>query len=178
MDKAKIYYNQLDKYCRLENNERIFVIDEKIMNTDYTSIKTRFHNIQNKNKKSRAFLMSWERKIRNHHRLLGRDITKEETYSLYEAIKAYQSILGCIGAGWFLEAVRIKKIDILEALISNSESLYEEIDHKKRGYIKEKIGTYNLAQEHVVTVIECEEYLTIKEIYIPYSGIVIQLPTE
>ena len=122
-------------------------------------------------------LLNWEKQIRNYRYDNAIEITTEHTISLAKSLESYQSIMGCLSGGWGLSPIKIEKIDILEALISNTDArLFKDIEFKKKGYIREGITQYDLAQEHVVTIIECDEYFTIKEIYIPYSGIVIQLP--
>jgi hypothetical protein len=178
MVKEKNYNSQLDKYCKLENNERIFIIDEKIFQKD-SCYRTSLWGVKNKNRQLRFMLMKWEKQIQNYRHLLKRDITIEEIISLDKAMESYQNIMGCLARGWSKGSVQIEKIDILETLISDTDnSLFQDIEYKKKGYIRENIPIHLLYNKHVVTVIECEEYLAIKEIYIPYSGIVIQLPTE
>jgi len=177
MSKEKTYNNQLDKYSKLEANERIFIIDEKIFREDSVYYKYKFGN-KRKDRLIKAMLIHWQNEIRNYIHRLKRDITIEEAISLNKAMESYQSIMGCLKGGWALSPIQIEKIDILEALISNTDTnLFEAIEFKKKGYTRENsYGDYRLAQEHVVTIIECDKYFTIKEIYIPYSGIVIQLP--
>lgn len=176
--KQQIYNSQLSKYCRLKDNEKIFVIDEKIIRSEALYHKS-WWGAKNKDRIAKATLMYWERAIRNFKHKLNRDITTEDVVELKIAMESYQDIVGRISGGWGLKITQIKKIDILEQLISETDNvLFEEIELKKRGFIREIYGEYILAQEHVVTVVESDEYFTIKEIYIPYSGIVIQLPTE
>lgn len=178
MSKEKTYYNQLNKYCKLENNERIIVIDERILQE--SSVYNRsFWGARNKDRLAKAMLMHWERKIQNNKHRIGRDITTQDVISIKKAMESYQRIMGSISKGWGLDPVEIEKLDFLEELISiRDTSLFEHIEYKKKGYIKEKYCVSHLAECHVVTFIECDEYFTIKEIYIPYSGIVIQIPTE
>jgi hypothetical protein len=177
MCKEKTYNNQLEKYSKLEENERIFIIDEKIFQEDSVYYKYKFGH-KSKDRLIKAMLIHWDNEIRNYKHRLKRDITIEDIISLNKAMESYQSIMGCLKGGWSLSPIQIEKIDILEALISNTDTnLFEAIEFKKKGYTREgSYGDYKLAQEHVVTIIECDEYFTIKEIYIPYSGIVIQLP--
>jgi hypothetical protein len=177
MSKEKTYNNQLDKYSKLEANERIFIIDEKIFQKDSCNTINMW-GVKNKNRAYKAMLIHWQSEIRNYRYRLKRDITIEDIISLAKSLESYQSIMGCLSGGWSLSPIRIEKIDILEALISNTDTdLFEAIEFKKKGYTRENsYGDYRLAQEHVVTIIECDKYFTIKEIYIPYSGIVIQLP--
>jgi hypothetical protein len=176
MCKEKTYNNQLEKYSKLEENERIFIIDEKIFQEDSVYYKYKFGH-KSKDRLIKAMLIHWNNEIRNYKHRLKRDITTEHTISLAKALEQYQSIMGCLSGGWALSPIKIEKIDILEALISKTDSrLFQDLEFKKKGYIREGYNGYDLAQEHVVTIIECDEYFTIKEIYIPYSGIVIQLP--
>jgi hypothetical protein len=178
MSKEKIYNNQLSKYCKLENNERIFVIDERILQ-ESSVYNGSFWGARNKDRLAKAMLMHWEREIQNNKHRIGRDITTQDVISIKKAMESYQRIMGCISKGWGLQPVEIEKLDFLEELISiRDTSLFEHIEYKKKGYIKEKYCMSHIAECHVVTVIEGDEYFTIKEIYIPYSGIVIQIPTE
>jgi hypothetical protein len=177
MYKEKTYNNQLEKYSNLQENERIFIIDEKIFQKDSCYTDSMW-GVKNKNRGYKVMLLKWEKQIRNYHYDNKIEVTTEDTISLAKALKSYHSIMNCLSYGWALSPIKIEKIDILEALISSTDDkLFEAIEFKKKGYIREKgYGEYTLAQEHVVTIIECDEYFTIKEIYIPYSGIVIQLP--
>lgn len=177
MCKEKTYNNQLDKYSKLQENERIFIIDEKIFQKDSCYTNSMW-GVKNKNRGYKVMLLKWEKQIRNYHYDNKIEVTTEHTISLAKALEQYQSIMGCLSGGWSLSPIQIEKIDILEALISNTDTnLFEDIEFKKKGYTREgSYGDYKLAHEHVVTIIECDEYFTIKEIYIPYSGIVIQLP--
>jgi hypothetical protein len=176
MCKEKTYNNQLEKYSNLQENERIFIIDEKIFQKDSCYTDSMW-GVKNKNRGYKVMLLKWEKQIRNYHYGNKIEVTTEHTISLAKALEQYQSIMGCLSGGWALSPIKIEKIDILEALISKTDSrLFQDLEFKKKGYIREGYNGYDLAQEHVVTIIECDEYFTIKEIYIPYSGIVIQLP--
>jgi hypothetical protein len=176
--KERIYQSQLSKYCKLASNEKIFVIDEAIIR-ESSSHSESMWGAKNKARLAKAWLLHWNKEIRNYNYKIKREITTDEIISLQKSIERYQSVAKCILGGWQLRPFEIEKIDILEDLISDVNNvLFEEIEFKKKGYIQEKYSQHNLAQEHVVTVIESETHFTIKEIYIPYSGIIIQLPTK
>lgn len=178
--KEDVMLNQLNKYCKLSENEKVIVIDEKIISKE--SLFYIPYSSWGKKQEKRiamARLMHWEKKIENYKRKINRELTVEDVKALQKSMESYQRITGNIEGGWGYAPVQIKKTDILEVLVSDTKSeLFELIEFKKKGYIREKNPIGLLYNKHVVTVIECEEYLTIKEVYIPYSGIVIQLPTE
>jgi hypothetical protein len=176
--RQKIYNDQLSNYCNLKDNEKLFVIDEKIIRKD-SVYRQSFWGCKNKNRLAKAMLMHWDREIRNYKHTLCREITIDDVSDLQDAIESYQGIIGKIISGWGFNTTKIKKIDILEDLISDAESsVFKDIVFKKQGYIKEKYDVYDLWDKHIVTVIESDTHFTIKEIYIPYSGVVIQLPIE
>lgn len=177
MTKRDVMLNQLNKYCKLEENEKILVIDEKIIRKD-SLYKKSFWGAKNKDRVAKATLMHWENEIENYRHKINREITADDVVLLKQSMEKYQRILDSITIG-LCPYIAIEKTDILELLISDTESeLFEDIEFKKKGYVKEKWGSWWLYNKHVVTVIECEEYFTVKEIYIPYGGTVIQLPTE
>jgi hypothetical protein len=174
--KHDVMLDQLNKYCNLGKNERIIVIDEKIIRKESMYRKPMW-GAKNKDRVAKATLMHWEREIENYRHKIRGELTTEDVVSLKQSMEIYQRILDSITCG-FNGYTRIEKTDILETLISNTKSeLFEDIEFKKKGFIRERIHGW-LYNQHVVTVIECEEFLTIKEIYIPYGGIVIQLPTD
>ena len=177
MRKKDVLRNQLDKYCKLKENEKILVIDEKIFRKDSIYEKT-FWGAKNKDRVAKAMLMHWQREIKNYRHKITREITADDVAELKQSMEKYQRILDSI-IGGYCSYTAIEKTDILESLISDTKSqLFEDIEFKKKGWVRENIDSSWLHDKHVVTVIECEEYLTIKEIYIPYGGTLIQLPTE
>lgn len=176
--KKDVLLNQLNKYCKLKENERVIVIHEKIIRKDSFYRKSAW-GAKNKSRIYKAMLMHWERYIGSYSRKLTRELTDKDVVLLKQSMESYQRIVGNIEGGWGSTPIQITKTDILEPLISDTENeLFEYIEFKKKGYVREGDCNYTLHDKHVVTVIECEEYLTIKEVYIPYSGIVIQLPTK
>jgi hypothetical protein len=170
--------NQLNKYCNLRENERVIIIDEKLIRKE-SLYKKSFWGCKNKNRVAKAMLMHWEREIDNYKYKIKREITTEDVVLLKQSMEAYQKIADSILCG-FPTHTKIEKTDILEVLISDTESrFFEDIEFKKKGWIRDdkKFPFMSwLSDKHIVTIIECEKYLTIKEIYIPYNGIVIQLP--
>jgi hypothetical protein len=176
MEKHDVMLNQLSKYCKLGNNERIFVIDEKIIRKDSFYDKS-FWGAKNRNRLAKAMLMHWQREIKNYRHKLERELTIDDILLLKKSMEQYHRIVDSVICGFACQPIQIMKTDILESLISDNKSeLFEDIEFKKKGYVRENKDSAWLYDKHVVTVIECEEYFTIKEIYIPYSGIVIQLP--
>ena len=176
--KKDVMLSQLNKYCRLSENERVIVIDEKIIRKDSIYRKSTW-GAKNKSRIYKAMLMHWQKEIDNYIHRIKRKLTDEDVVLLKQSMESYQKIIGCIEAGWTFSPIQIKKTDILESLISDTQNeLFEYIEFKKKGYVPEGKYDYVLHDKHVVTVIECEEYLTIKELYIPYSGLIIQLPTK
>jgi hypothetical protein len=177
MTKKDVLRNQLDKYCKLKENEKILVIDEKIFRKDSIYEKS-FWGAKNKDRVAKAMLMHWQREIENYRHKITREITADDVVELKQSMEKYQRILDSI-IGGYCSYTAIEKTDILESLISDTKSeLFEYIEFKKKGYVPEGNRDYVLHDKHVVTVIECEKYLTIKEIYIPYAGTLIQLPTN
>lgn len=180
MSREKEFNKQLDKYSKLNDNERIFVVDKRLLSFDRgPQFRYTLEIKGNKDRIAKYLMLKWGQRMRGLQYTLKRDITTEDIFALDKALENYQYIFGLLTKGLSNRPLSIEKIDIMEGLISNrADELYEAIEFKKKGYIPENFyESHEYAHNsHVVTVIESDKYFTIKEIYCPYSGIIIQLP--
>lgn len=195
------FLNQLHKYTKLQQNERVIIVDEKMirLNAEYFKVKswdgkyqilrennfdygtTTYHyKITCEKRLLKLLKMKWDRSIETNS-FRANSITLQDMALFRTALEKYTSIVNCILDGRGSEGFLIKTNDILEKLISISRPKFlKAIEYRKEGYVPVNIGDVlgELSTYHVVTIIDEGEYLKIKEIYIPYSGIVIQLPNN
>lgn len=196
MEARKVeFLNQLHKYTKLQQNERIIIVDEKMikLNAEYFKVKSwngtyqivneaarNYYKISCEKRLLKLLKMNWERSIENNA-FRTNSLTLEDMALFRTALEKYTSIVNCILYGRGSEGFLIKTNDILEKLISISRPKFlKAIEYRKEGYVPVNVDAVlgELSTYHVVTIIDEGEYLRIKEIYIPYSGMVIQLPTE
>jgi hypothetical protein len=194
MNKCDVFVSQLEKYAKLKEGEKVVKMAEELLKyerintSDFEWYKGR--KIKDLDRILKVMKLKWTRHLSdirevNLYQAKSIELTLDDMRNLAKIYEQYRNIFSNAlygGPTGYISFDRSEVIDdvLFDVVFNEDERLEETIEACRRGFVPKNIsyerGKYSCHQ--LLTLKEVGNKIVVKEIYFPYSGIVLSLTEE
>lgn len=198
MNKCDVFVSQLEKYAKLKEGEKVVKMTEDLLKYDFidaswfdcVSTVSDWEVINNLERRLKVMKLRWARELEgmreiNLYRAESIELTIDDMRSLAKIYKQYRSIFSSAFKGGPTGYISFERNDAIEDVLFNvvfneDERLEETIEACRKGFVPKNISYEfsNYSCYQLLILKEVGDKIVVKEIYFPYSGIVLCLTEE
>ena len=194
MNKDDVFVSQLEKYAKLKEGERVVQMSEDLLKHEHIR-PSRFgflycntthvqRRIKCEDRRLKVIKLRWARALSNMYEVQHRhpsteSLTLDDVSNLAKLYEHYRDVFHEMVKGGNSAVISFERSEVIEnVLFSVDEKLTQAVEATKNGFIPKDVYHKRAVFfcHQLLILKEVEGKIVVKEIYMPYSGIVIQLP--
>lgn len=194
MNKCDVFVSQLEKYAKLKEGEKVVKMAEELLKYERTNTSDfewyRGKKVKDLERRLKLMKLRWARYLSdtrdvNLCRAKSIELTLDDMRNLAKIYEQYRNIFGIALKGGPTGYISFERNDAIENVLFNvvlnkDERLEETIEACRKGFVPKNVeyerGKYSCHQ--LLILKEVGDKIVVKEIYFPYSGIVLYLTEE